>query len=59
MNSGYINCDCGMDVSFSEDEGRVDCQCGRKYVVTITELTSPTQGIHQIEQTSPSDTISQ
>lgn len=43
MNQGYINCDCGKEVSFIEDEERVDCRCGRKYVVTITELTSEIQ----------------
>lgn len=40
MKQGYIACDCGNEVSFSENNGRVECDCGRRYAVTITKLSS-------------------
>ena len=40
MKQGNIACECGNEVSFSENNGRVECDCGRRYVVTVTQISS-------------------
>lgn len=40
MNTGYINCDCGAEVSFGGTDDRAECECGRKYAITVTELNA-------------------
>lgn len=35
---GTIECDCGEQLPFRGSDDAVSCDCGGKYVVTITEL---------------------
>lgn len=39
MERAYIACECGDEVPFSENNGRVACDCGRRYAVTITQIS--------------------
>ena len=39
MEREYIACECGNEVPFSENYGRVESKCGRRYAVTITQTS--------------------
>lgn len=36
---GIINCECGVAVPFDGYDDTVECDCGRTYAVTISELS--------------------
>lgn len=41
MQQGYLTCACGEEVGFTELDSLPDCECGRTYAVTVTELCAP------------------
>ncbi|MFT4883880.1 MAG: hypothetical protein ACI8U4_001393 [Natronomonas sp.] len=41
VEKGIITCTCGAEISFDAEDDRVGCGCGANYIVTITQITSP------------------
>jgi len=39
-----VACECGTEHTVGADTGRVACNCGARYAVTLTQLESPCAG---------------
>lgn len=43
MRHVAVGCECGRTVSEENDETTLTCECGRKYIVTVTILSDLTE----------------